>query len=72
MQDGVGACEGAISKVEQFWLYAKEAMPLASDAETDEETQDLFDPARTWTRAALLERATSSGNYYSRGETSSA
>ena len=21
MQDGVGACEGAISKVEQFWLY---------------------------------------------------
>jgi hypothetical protein len=56
---GAGHCEGAMSKVEQFWLYAKEAMLLASDAETDAEKEDLFDLARTWTQAALLERASS-------------
>ena len=49
-----------MSKSDQFWLYAKEAMLLARDAETDEEKQGLFDLARTWTQAALLQRASSS------------
>jgi hypothetical protein len=54
-----GTSEGAMSNVDQFWLYAKEAMLLASDAETEQEKQTLFDLARTWAQAALLERASS-------------
>jgi hypothetical protein len=58
-------------KTDQFWRYAKEAMLLACNAETDEEKQDLFDLARTWTQAALLERASSS-NHDSLTETAAA
>ncbi len=64
-----GTGEGAMTDVDQFWLYAKEAMLLASDAETEQEKQTLFDLARTWAQAALLERA-SSGGHDSRLETS--
>ena len=39
-----------------FWQYANEAMLLANNAETNEEKQSLFDLARTWTQAALIER----------------
>ena len=46
-----------MSKTDQFWQYAKEAMLLGCNAKTDEEKQGLFDLARTWTQAALLERA---------------
>jgi hypothetical protein len=55
-----GTCVGAMSKADQFWLYAREAMRFASDAETAEEKQTLFDLARIWTQAALLDRASSS------------
>jgi hypothetical protein len=48
-----------MSKTDQFWRYAKEAVLLANTAETDEEKQTLFDLARIWTQAALLERASS-------------
>jgi hypothetical protein len=41
---------------DQFWQYAKEAILSASSAKTDEERQGLFELARTWTQAALLER----------------
>jgi hypothetical protein len=45
-----------MSITDQFWQYAKEAMLSASYAKTDEDRQGLFDLARTWTQAALLER----------------
>jgi len=47
-------------KTDQFWQYAKEAMLSAGYAQTDEDQQGLFDLARTWTQAALLERASPS------------
>jgi len=46
-----------MSEAEQFWQYAKEALLSACHAKTDEDKQDLLDLARTWTQAALLERA---------------
>jgi hypothetical protein len=45
-----------MSKTDEFWQYAKEAILSASYAKTDEERQGLFDLARTWTQAALVER----------------
>ena len=54
---GHGACP--MSKTDQFWQYAKEAIVSASCAETDEDRQGLLELARTWTQAALLERASS-------------
>jgi hypothetical protein len=56
-----------MSETDQFWRYAKEAMLLANTAETDEEKQNLFDLAMTWTQAALLDRA-SSGDHGRQGE----
>ena len=35
-------------------------MLFAGDAETDQEKQTLFDLARIWTQAALLDRSSSS------------
>ena len=49
-----------MSKTDHFWQYAKEAMLSACYAQTDEDKQGLFDLARTWTQAALLERASPS------------
>ena len=46
-------------KTDQFWQYAKEAVLSASHAKTDEERQSLLDLGRTWTQAALIERASS-------------
>jgi hypothetical protein len=43
-------------KTDQFWQYAKEAMLAALCAKTDQDTQGLYDLARTWTQAALQER----------------
>jgi hypothetical protein len=48
-------------KTDQFWQYAKEAALSASQAKTDEERQSLLDLGRTWTQAALIERASSVG-----------
>lgn len=42
---------------DQFWQYAKEALLLACEAETGDDRQSFFDLARTWTQAALEERA---------------
>jgi hypothetical protein len=46
-----------MSKADQFWLYAREAVLFAGDAETDQEKQTRFDLARIWTQAALSDRA---------------
>jgi hypothetical protein len=46
-----------MSKTDQFWQYAKEAILSASYAKTDEDRQGLLELARTWTQAALQERA---------------
>jgi hypothetical protein len=45
-----------MSKSDQFWQYAREAMLSACYAKTDEVKQGLLELARTWTRAALQER----------------
>jgi hypothetical protein len=45
-----------MSKTNDFWQYAKEAVLSASYAEDDEERQGLLDLAQTWTQAALIER----------------
>jgi hypothetical protein len=45
-----------MSQTEQFWQYAKEAIISAVTAKTEEDRRDLFDLARTWTQAALVER----------------
>lgn len=58
--------EGAVSTVDHFWQYAREATLLACNAETDDvDKQGLFGLARTWTQAALLERRTSSRDHNS-------
>ena len=54
--DVSGHREGAMSKTDEFWQYAKEAILSASYAKTDDERQGLLDLARTWTQAALVER----------------
>ena len=46
-----------MSKTDQFWQYAKEAVLAALYAKTDQDMQDLHELARTWTQAALQERA---------------
>ena len=45
-----------MSKTDEFWEYAKEAILSAIRAETDDERQGLLDLARTWTQAAIVER----------------
>jgi hypothetical protein len=45
-----------MSKTDEFWQYAKEAILSASLAKSDDERQGLLDLARTWTQAALVER----------------
>ena len=59
-QSWVGMCRGTVrvpmSKTDQFWQYAKEAIISASCAETEDERQGLLDLARTWTQAALVDR----------------
>jgi hypothetical protein len=45
-----------MSKTDEFWQYAKEAILSASFAKSDDERQGLLDLARTWTQAALVER----------------
>jgi hypothetical protein len=45
-----------MSKTDEFWQYAKEAILSASCAENEEDRQGLLDLARTWTQAALVER----------------
>lgn len=49
-----GRC--VMSKANEFWQYAKEALLWALHAESDEERQLLLSLARTWTQAALMQR----------------
>jgi len=46
-----------MSKTNEFWQYAKEAILSASNAKSDDERQGLLDLAQTWTQAALVNRA---------------
>jgi hypothetical protein len=46
-----------MSKTDQFWQYANEAVLSACYAKTDDDRQGLLELARTWTQAALQERA---------------
>jgi hypothetical protein len=46
-----------MSNTDEFWQYAKEAIISASRAETEDERHGLLDLARTWTQAALVNRA---------------
>ncbi len=48
-----------MSETDQYWEYAKEAMLAATSAKTAVEKRSLFELARTWTRAAMLMRASS-------------
>jgi hypothetical protein len=50
--------KSAMTKTDQFWRYAKEAIVSAYDAKTDTDKEGLLELARTWTQAALQERAT--------------
>jgi hypothetical protein len=50
-----------MSITDQFWEYAREALLSASYAKTDNDKEGLLELARTWTQAALVERA--SGHY---------
>lgn len=54
--EGRAQDESAMSKTDDFWEFAREAILLACNAEADDK-QRLFYLARTWTQAALLERA---------------
>ena len=46
----------AMSKTDDFWQYAKEAVLSASHTENEEEKHSFLDLARTWIQAALMER----------------
>jgi hypothetical protein len=59
---GCRARVGAMSKTDQFWQYAKEAIVSAAAAKTDEDRQSLLDLARTWTQAALQGRIDHDGS----------
>ncbi len=56
----LGLARVAVSKIDQFWQYAKEAIFSACYAKTEEDKQDLLELARIWTQAALQERKSSS------------
>jgi hypothetical protein len=45
-----------MSKTDQFWQYAKEAILSASEAKNDNDRRGLLELAQTWTQAALAER----------------
>jgi hypothetical protein len=51
-----------MSRTDQFWQYAKEAILSACYAKTDEERQGLLHLGRTWTQAALIARASAVGS----------
>ena len=59
-----------MSEIDQFWLYAKEAILSISYAKTDEDKQGLLDLARTWTQAALRARDSLVGDQNCRTELS--
>jgi hypothetical protein len=46
-----------MSQADQFLQYAKEAIRSACEAKTDTDKAGLLELARTWTQAALEERA---------------
>ena len=44
-------------KTDSFWQYVKEAILSACEAKTDTDKEGLLELARTWSQAALQERA---------------
>jgi hypothetical protein len=46
-----------MSEIDQFWQYAKEAIISACEAKSNTDNEGLLELARTWTQAALQERA---------------
>src|SRR5580698_455797 len=46
----------SMSTTDQFWQYAREALLSACEAETEDDRDNLFDLAQTWTQAALTAR----------------
>jgi hypothetical protein len=46
-----------MSETDRFWQFAKEAIVAVGYAKSDKEKQDLLELARTWTQAALQQRA---------------
>ena len=46
-----------MSRTDQFWQYANEAILSACEVKTDKDKEGLLELARTWTQAALQERA---------------
>jgi len=59
----VSGCRGMegclMSKTNQFWQYAKEAILSAASAKSADNKRGLLELARIWTQAAMLERAAS-------------
>ncbi len=50
-----------MSKAEQFWQYAEEALCRARQAKTEKEKQAYTDLALTWTQAASVRPASVGG-----------
>jgi hypothetical protein len=46
-----------MSETDQYWQYAKEAILSGCEAKADDDKEGLLELARTWTQAALQERA---------------
>ena len=47
-----------MSKAEQFWQYAEEAMLSARQSKSEIEKKGLMDLARTWAQAAMQSETT--------------
>jgi hypothetical protein len=45
-----------MSKINEFWQYAKEAAFSASESQSELERETFVNLARTWIQAALMER----------------
>jgi hypothetical protein len=50
---GSGIRSEAMSKADEFWHFADEALRRAAQSKSEKEQQALFNLALTWTQAAL-------------------
>ena len=50
-----------MSKADEFWKYAEEAMRCASESKSDKEKEALIDLALTWMNAAIRSENTVMG-----------
>jgi adenosyl cobinamide kinase/adenosyl cobinamide phosphate guanylyltransferase len=51
-----------MSKADDFWQYAEEALRSATKSKSERQKQALVDLARTWMQAALKADASTSNN----------